>query len=142
TKFGDDEGATYAASIAYYALLSLFPLMLGLVAVLGFFLESGSVRTQLVDFLSGYLPQAHDLITNNAEQVRNSRGLAGLIAIGGFLWSAKAIFSAINDGLNRVWNVKERRPFWLRTALQLALVLGTGLFFVVSVAITTGLRLL
>src|SRR5438874_1961529 len=39
TRFGEDEGPVYAASIAYYTLLSIFPLILGLVALLGFFLE-------------------------------------------------------------------------------------------------------
>src|SRR5262245_17912637 len=99
-RFGEQEGAVYAASIAYYTLLSLFPLILGLVAILGFFLESNDTRARLVDFLGGYLPQARDLISNNAETVREGRGLATAIAIGGFLWSAKAVFSAINAALN------------------------------------------
>jgi len=142
SSFGEDEGAVYAASIAYYTLLSLFPLILGLVAILGFFLESSDTRARLVDFLSGYLPQARDLISTNAETVRNTRGAAGIIAIVGFLWSAKAVFSAINAALNRVWDVKEQRPFVVRTLQELVMVLGVGACFLLSVGATTGLRLL
>jgi membrane protein len=136
TRFGEDQGPVYAASIAYYTLFSIFPLVLGLVAILGFFLESNETRARLVDFLSGYLPQAKDLISGNAETVRDSRGLAGLIAIGGFLWSAKAVFSAINAALNRAWQVKEQRPFWLRTLQELVMVLGVAVFFLLSIGIT------
>jgi membrane protein len=132
----EELGAIYAAhraaGVAYYALLSVFPLILGLIAILGFFLGSGNLQDQLLNFVSSSLPGATDILKQNIISVIKLRGTLGVLSVIGLLWSASVMFSAISLAINRVWNIRQVHPFFIRKARDLGMVLGIGLLFVLS----------
>ena len=135
-EFSDDDGMHMAAGVAYYALFSLFPLLLGLVAVTGFFIESESVQVkeEITDWARKNLPGSGELIPNNIDAAIDQRGPLGVIAIFGLLWSGSAIFGAIGRAVNRAWDVHKDRPFYIAKARQLAMALGVGVLFALSLA--------
>lgn len=125
-----------AAVIAYYTLFSLFPLLLGLIAILGLFLEGPEVQRRLLEMASQVFPASRDLVAENIEAVVASRGVIGLFSIGGLLWSATSVFAAIRKSLNRAWNTEGKRPLVQQKLLELAMVASVGLLFLVSVMAT------
>ena len=64
-ELSNDDATHMAAGVAFYAILSLFPMILGLVALLSMFLDSSSVQTQLLVFFQDYLPGVNDALDTN-----------------------------------------------------------------------------
>ena len=73
-ELGNDDGSHMAAGVAYYAFLSLFPLLLGLIALLSVFIESDRVNDELFDFFGTYLPASTSELQNNIDGIQNQRG--------------------------------------------------------------------
>jgi inner membrane protein YhjD len=128
-KYSDDNGSFLAATIAYYAFFSIFPLLLVLTTVLGFVLDSnGSVYRSLVDSALGQLPViGRQLKTHSLSG--SGIGIAAGIALG--LWAGTSVFLAAQNAMNQLWNVAyTRRPGFLAArlrALGLLGLLGGGL---------------
>src|SRR6188472_4095818 len=77
-KFGDDQGPYLAALIAYYGFLSLFPLLLLLVTVLGFVLQDNPhLQVELLDSALGQFPVIGAQLRDNVHSLKGSgAGLA------------------------------------------------------------------
>ncbi len=128
-----DDATHMAAGVAYYTLFSLFPLLLGTIAALSFFLESERVQAELVGWVSQYLPGSSQFVESNLEAVLRIRGALGVFAAIGLLWSGSAIFGAISRAVNRAWDVHRDRPFYISKPRQLLMALGVGALFLLSV---------
>lgn len=131
-KSGRDRVGDMAAAISYYVLLSVFPLLLGLIGLLGLFLPSQSVQSSLLDFFHTYLPgTTSDVITHNIDAVIRLRAPLGVVGLVGLLWTGSTLFSSVNRFVNYAWGAGARR-YTLRKLQDIGLVLATGLLFFVS----------
>ena len=139
-ELSDDDGSHMAASVAYYTIFSLFPLMLGLIAILSLFLESQDVQSRLTDFTTDYLPGSEDLIDQNVDSVLRLRGAIGIVAILGLLWSGSAVFGSVTRAVNRAWDVHRDRPFFISKPRQLTMALAVGFLFLVSLSASAFVR--
>jgi len=101
--FTKARGAEAAASITYYVLFSIFPLLLSIIAIGSFFLEDEQVMSQVVEVLQTAIPVASDLIIQNVEEVLDARGTFGVIGIASLIWSASAAFMSLFRNINRAW---------------------------------------
>ncbi|HEY2537746.1 MAG TPA: YhjD/YihY/BrkB family envelope integrity protein, partial [Solirubrobacteraceae bacterium] len=134
-KFGDDEAGSMAALIAYYGFVSLFPLLLVLVTVLGFVLE-GDRKTQ-EEVLHSTLSQFPIIGDQLESNVHSLKGSVGALAIGvaGLLLGGLGIVGATQNAFQQVWHIpRKRRPnflawrlrgIWLLAVLGLLLVIST-----------------
>ena len=139
-EMSDDDATHMAAGVAYYALFSLFPLLLGLTALMSFFLETGDVQSRLTDIASRYLPGSEELIDFNLEPVARLRGALAIFSILGLLWSGSAVFGAVNRAVNRAWDVHKDRPIYIGKPRQLLMALSVGILFFLSVGSATFVR--
>lgn len=90
-----------AASIAYFGMLSLFPLILGLIALTGNVLKYDALRAQVMDWVNEFFPIGADIVTQNIESLIRLRGPAGLASVVVLLWSASKMVGAISRGINK-----------------------------------------
>jgi membrane protein len=110
--FYNSDDLTYAASIAYYGLLSLFPILLLGFALLGSATEDMESRNAVLSFVLQYFPSQFDFITRQLEEFRThsvSLGVAGTLAL---IWGALGVFGAISTAVNYAWGVDKQRSFW------------------------------
>ncbi|MDA0770993.1 MAG: YihY/virulence factor BrkB family protein [Chloroflexi bacterium] len=135
-----DDATHMAAGVAYYVLFSLFPLILGLIAVLSFFVDDATAQTQLTDWISDFLPGSEELVVSNIDAVVAFRGALGIFALVGLFWSGSAVFGAITRAVNRAWDVVENRPFYVTKMRQLTMAVATGMLFAVSLTMATVVR--
>ena len=138
-EMSDDDATHMAAAISYYALLSLFPLTLGLIAIMSFVQDAPSPDT-ITSWVASFLPGSENLVKVNIESVLAVRGTIGLFALVGLFWAGSAIFGGITRSINRAWDVHTDRPLYLSKARQLVMAVLTGLLFLFSTSITTFLR--
>jgi membrane protein len=135
-KFGDDQGGSLAALVAYYAFFSLFPLLLVMVTVLGFVLQGNpSAQHSIESSVLGQFPVIGPQIKVHALTGKVSALVIGLITsiIGGL-----GISGAAQNAFDRVWAVPFKdRPDFLRSRLRgLALIGALGLLFIVATGVT------
>lgn len=134
--FNEDNCTHLAAGVAYYAFFSIFPLILGLIALSSFLLQSAEARDAMIAGITQLLPGTADVVRRNIDLVLRQRGTIGLFATITLLWSAKSVFAAIATAVNLAWNVKETRPFLRRTALELGMVFAVGFFLLASFGVS------
>ena len=141
-EMGDDFAGDQAASVSYYALLSLFPLAIGLVSLFSLMMEADRVEREVFDFFHTYLPGSAGTLTSNVEAMENIRGLLGVVSVVGLVWSTTLLFGAINRAVNRAWDVPYDRPFLKEKARHFLMAFSIAPLFVLSLVTTTGLQVL
>ncbi len=141
-ELGADDASHMAAGVAYYGIFSLFPLLLGLIALLGMFLPSEEVQEKLFDFFHRNLPGSVDLLERNIEDVIHLRGALGILSLVGLFWAGSAVFGAVGRAVNRAWDVHQDRPFLKRKLRDLAMAMGIGLLFLLSLGGTAAFAIL
>jgi len=132
-----DDATHMAAGVSYYAILSLFPLILALVAVLGIFLPSVTIQEEIFSFFERNLPGTVDVLKENIDQVIQLRGAIGIVGIVLLLWTASAMFGAVSRTINRAWDVHQDRPFHVRKLRDLSMALGISVLFFLSLGATS-----
>jgi membrane protein len=141
-KIGRDDISNLAAGIAYYAFLSLFPLLLSLLFIMSLMLPPESVVKQLGTFFAQFLPGSPDLLEKSILELTGFRAALGAAGIFGLLWSATGVFSSTTNAINRAWDIRYQHPFYIKKPKELLLVLGTGFLFLLSFATSTFLSML
>ena len=139
-EMSDDDATHMAAAISYYALISLFPLILGFIAVASFVIDDASTQQQITEWVASFLPGSEEFVNQQIEQVLTLRSTIGAFAIVSLLWSGSAVFGGITRSINRAWDVHQDRPLHISKARQLLMALLTGFLFLLSTTITTFLR--
>ena len=133
---GADGASEVVGAIAYYVILSMFPLLLGIISLLGFFLPSATVQEQVFKFVETNLPAATDVLRLNITGIIQVRGPLGIVSVVALFWSAGAMFSAISRGVNRAWGLNVRHPFYVRKLRETAMSLSACVFFYVAITST------
>ena len=135
--FYDSENLTYAASIAYYALLSLFPFFLLVFALLGRSTADVSNRNDVLTFVLRYFPAQFEFITRQLDAFRGdtvSIGVAGTLAL---VWGALGVFGAISTSVNHAWGVEAQRSFWKHKLASFLMLLVAGLILLVALLLVS-----
>jgi YihY family inner membrane protein len=136
-KFGDDQAGKHAALLAYYGFLSLFPLLLVFVTLLGYALANDKdLQQRVIDTLAYQFPVLGTQIEDSVTTIQGS-GIGLVVGILGTLWGGLGITQSAQDAMNAVWNIprKQRPNYWLR----LTRGLGSLLLVVVAVFAATAL---
>ena len=139
--FYDSDNLTYAASIAYYALLSLFPFFLLAFALLGRATADVADRNAVLSFVLRYFPTQFDFITRQLDEFRLSGlsfGIAGTIAL---VWGALGFFGAISTAVNYAWGVEEQRSFWKHKLFSFLMLIVAGTILLVALLLVSASQL-
>lgn len=131
-RLGAARVSEAAATLAYYALLSIFPLTLLLVAAGSFLLEGERALRLAVDAVAEAFPGTRELIERNVEQVIKLRGPVGLLSVVTLSWSASTFFTLLADNIERAWPDVASRSFVNRRLVALAMVLALAVLMVLS----------
>ena len=140
-ELGDDYAVDLAASISYYAIVSLFPMVIGLVTLFTLALEWDAVEGQVFGFFHTYLPGSHVILAANPGPLNDIRSTAGILSAVALVWSSSMLFGAITRAVNRAWDIPYDRPFYTDKPLHLAMVFVVAPLFLASMATTTALQM-
>src|ERR1700742_5259346 len=129
-KFSDDQAGNLAALIAYYAFVSIFPLLLILFTVLSIVLrDNQQLQDRVISSALADYPGFASLLQNSIKSF-NETGPALVFGVVLTVLGTRGVANAIQNALNSVWEVpREHRPgfpwSWLRS-FGLILVVGLG----------------
>lgn len=131
-----DKGFTHAAAIAYYAIVSAFPLLLLLIGIVGFLLKENSAE-KIVGLAWPYLPAASlQLLRENISAIIHSRDSISVLSLIGLLWSSSLMFDAINEAVNSAWSVRSHERYLIFKLKSLLMMILLLVFVMGSLAMT------
>ncbi len=133
--FMNHQALQFAGSMAYFAVLSVFQLLVLGVVLGSIFLGDGEARQFIIDQAGTGSPLDADTIGGIIDAVIESRGSMTLISVAFLAWSALGVFSAISTGIGRVFENAPPRPFIKDKLIGLFLMTLTGVLAVGSVVI-------
>lgn len=132
-RMGRDDVLILASATAYAAVLSVFPLLVAAIALLGLFVEQAAAQETVIRAMRPYLPdQALVLVRDTLQGIVQTRGAAGVISAVGLFWGATALTGSLRQGLNRVLGGTPR-AFWRLKLVDLGMVILGGVFLSLSV---------
>jgi YihY family inner membrane protein len=125
-SFSRENSFAVSASIAYYSLLALFPMMLMVLGVSGVFIRRYELSGRLALVLTHYLPVRTDFIMTNLVSISRAYGRVSLLSFLLLLWASSGVFLPLEKALNRAWEVEKQRSWWRRRllALEMAGIFG------------------
>ena len=142
-----DNAPRLGASLAYYTVFSISPLMIIVLAIAGFWFGREAASKQLFNEISGLIGpgglQAIQALLAHAQRP-NTGALATVIAFATLLVGSTGVFVELQDALNTIWGVKSKSSsswfdfIWNRV-LSFAMVLAIGFLLLVSLVLTAAL---
>jgi membrane protein len=136
-SFYHSDNLTYAASIAYYALLSLFPLLLLALTLLGRVTADAHDRNTVLEFVLRYFPTQFTFITTQLDAFTSGAltlGVGGTIVL---VWGALGVFGAVSTAVNYAWRVKQQRSFLKHKLISFAMLLVAALILLVALLLVS-----
>lgn len=130
-RYQADTGDRLAAAVTFYWFLSLFPILLVAIAILGFALGADA-QTQVVNGLHGYLPDS--LSQTIGKVVATSKGKAGIVGLLGTLLSGLGWIDALREAIRTIWHQNATAGnFITRKLFDIGILIG--LFAVIAASV-------
>jgi membrane protein len=133
----NSEGLTHAASIAYYALLSLFPFLLLVLSILGSVTADSDARDAVIGFVFEYFPRQFDFMTGQLDAFRGQTfqlGVGGLLAL---TWASLGVFNAVSSAIDHAWGVERRRSFLMHRLMSFLMMVSAGGVFILALILAS-----
>lgn len=133
-SFVKNDNSSAAASLAYYSLFALIPLLLLLFFALSFFITSSKAIMQRITMLiSQFIPYYSDTILKEVYTLARHKGMWGVVSIGVLLWASMPLMGTLRTAFYNIFKVEERPSFLKTNILDLSVILLTlSLFVAVS----------
>ena len=148
--FVNDNAFKLSASLSYYTIFALCPLLIIIISLAGIFFGREAVQGKIYWQLNGILGneaalQIQDIISNIEHTQHTTIGaIIGTIIL---VVGATGVFTEMQDSINYIWSVKAKpKKGWLRflinRALSFSLIVGMGFVLLVSLVISAVLNVL
>jgi len=125
-----------AAALSYYFVLSLFPSLIVLSAIVAY-LPVPNLFDQALSMMARFLPPDSMGLVRRvlSDVITPNRGTFLSFGIMGTLWTASGGFAAAIEALNIAYDVEDDRPFWKTRPLAVGLALVTGALMLVALSV-------
>lgn len=137
-EFYNSNNLTFAASIAYYTLLSMFPFLLLVLSALARITVSGTAGgPTLLDLVSGVLPSRFEFLALQFGTLASTPlnlSVAGTIIT---LWASMGVFGAITSAVNHAWGVEKNYSFLKHKLVAFIMMMTAGILAVVALTLAS-----
>ncbi len=132
SEFDDNDMSTYAAALAFRALLSLFPFLLFLTATLSFFNVPQFFNWLRDQAAIAFPPMVMEMIDPVLDQLQDENSTILSISIIMAIWVSSTGMRSLMNAMNNAYNVQESRPAWKLFPLSIGFTLGMGLLLMLA----------
>lgn len=138
-EFYNSENLTFAASIAFYTLLSLFPFMLLLLSILSR-TKVGPMDVNLLSIVASTLPSRFDFLITHVQELATSQFKVSLLSAPVLLWGAMGVFGAVTTSVNYAWGVEQPHGFWRHKLIAFIMLLASGALLVAALLLVSAIQ--
>lgn len=150
--FGENRPVDLAATTAYFAIFSIAPIIIIIIAVFGYFAGDQLISDKLFNELDVLMGQESSRLLKEAIEnynISEKSGIATVVGIGIFLFSATTLFSILQKSINYIWrvdvksNIKMNLLNLLKTRVfSFGVILSLGFVLLVSLLLDAGIAFL
>jgi membrane protein len=131
------DSAGMAAGVSFYFVLSVFPFFLVMAAMVGW-LPSTGLWQSFAHWIIAYFPErSQGLVFSIILNLRRGKTEFLSFGLAATLWSASSGFMSLMSALTTAYGLRDRRPYWKRRLIAIAITLGSAAFFLASFALWT-----
>jgi len=130
-EFYNSSNLTFAASIAYYTLLSLFPFILLLLSIVSKIAVSNRPAT-LAAIIANALPQHFDFVVNRIHELSNAPLRLSVLGTIVTLWASMGVFGALTSAVNHAWGVERNYGFWKHKLIAFVMLMAAGILMLAA----------
>ncbi|MFI5179422.1 MAG: YihY/virulence factor BrkB family protein [Vicinamibacterales bacterium] len=130
-EFYHSNNLTYAASIAYYGLLSLFPFLLLVLSIVSKLTVAWS-DASLVQIFTAILPRNVDFVIDHIHDLARAPLRLSLLGTLLSLWASMGVFGAITSAVNHAWGVEQTYGFFKHKLIAFVLLLAAGVLMLAA----------
>jgi len=148
----DADGLRMSAAMSFYGMLSLAPLLLLIVGLLGWWVDKAYLESNLIGQVQGVMGERGAEVVRAALASAQAPAQGRLASMAGFvllLSGATGVFAELQSALERLWlhgqAAPERKAWWRMASLRLrglAYVLALGFLLLVSLVLSTVIKML
>ncbi len=128
---------THSASIAYYALLSLFPFLLLVITLFGVVTADQTDRDAVLGFVFRYFPTQLDFVTGQLDALGGQRLQLGVVGALALIWGSLGVFGAVTSAVNEAWGVEKQRSFWKHRLVSFLMLVAAGGVMMLALALVS-----
>lgn len=135
------DDLTFASSIAYYSLLSLFPFFLLAFSILGNITAGEAERAAILNFVLRYFPQQFKFVTDQLDALQQAHvrlGIAGSLIM---VWAAMGVFGAVTSAINHAWGVEKQPSYFKHKLISLVMLVASGLLLMVGLLLVSAINI-
>jgi membrane protein len=140
TGFYNSDNLTFAASIAYYSLLSLFPFFLLAFSIIASVTSSDADRAAVMGFVLRYFPQKFRFVEEQLNALQQARIQLGVVGSVLMTWAAMGVFGAITSAVNHAWGVDRQPSFLKHKLISFVMLLLAGVLLVVGLLLVSAVN--
>jgi membrane protein len=131
---------TFASSIAYYALLSLFPFFLLALAILASVTNNETDRASVLDFVFRYFPRQFDFVNAQLKAMQEAGVRLGVFGSVLMVWAAMGVFSAITSAVNHAWGVEKQPSYLKHKMMAFVMLVAASLLLLVGLLLVSAIN--
>jgi membrane protein len=131
---------TFASSIAYYSLLSLFPFFLLVFSIIASVTSSESDRAAVLSFVLRYFPRKFEFVTVQLDALQQAPlrlGVAGSLLM---IWAAMGVFGAITSAINHAWGVEKQPSYFKHKLISFVMLVASGILLLAGLLLVTAIN--
>jgi membrane protein len=131
-SFYNSDNLTYASSIAYYALLSLFPFFLLAFSIIASVTSSDADRAAVLHFVLRYFPTKFDFVTYQLEELQHAQVRLSIFGSLLMIWAAMGVFGAVTSAINHAWGVEKLPSYFRHKLISFVMLVFAGLLLLLA----------
>jgi membrane protein len=145
SNFSDDKVMKFSASLSYYTVFSIAPILIIIIAIAGFFFGKEAIQGQLFGQMNGLVgadaaAQIQDMIGKTHKS--GNTWIASTISVIALIVGATAIFGEIQDSINTIWGLKSKPKsglikMLLNRLISFSLIVSLGFIAMVTLLLNT-----
>jgi len=128
--YGESQAGNYALALAFSCMLAMFPLVLGVLSLVGFAIRDPATEARAQTLILNLFPgAAQPQLLDALRGVKRSAGWMGTLSIAGLLWSAGSIFSTMEFAFTQIFGTRQRdmvRQKLMGLVMMVLLVVAVG----------------
>jgi membrane protein len=128
----NSDDLTFASSIAYYALLSLFPFFLLVFAIIGSVTNNEAERQAVLGFVFRYFPRQFDFVTDQLTALQQAHVQLGVLGSILMIWAAMGVFGAVTSAVNHAFGVERQPSYFKHKLISFVMLAVSGLLLLLG----------
>lgn len=132
-RFTNMHAAEGAASIAFFTIFGLPPLLIVIVTVASYYLDIPDVQNLLLRLVEDNIPIPAEFVMNFMNEILKQRGAVSILGLIGFAWASTGVLTTLSSNINRAWPTARERNVLEKRAFAFLMIL----LFIIFIALTS-----